>query len=103
MFGDSLIRNIINVDTVLIYTNAMIGEGFENKELNWTTGNVPDSMFWINKTNTPLREGYMALQGESQPVDFRRIEIQNLVGCMDPKAKNYRSYYIKPDNSKCRY
>jgi hypothetical protein len=55
------------------------------------------------KANTPLSEGYIALQAESQPVDFRRIEILNLVGCMDNKAKNYKSYYIKADNSKCQY
>jgi hypothetical protein len=81
----------------------MIGEGFVNNDLTWTKGNVTDSMVWINRANTALKEGYIALQAESQPIDFRRIEILDLVGCMDPKAKNYRSYYIKADNSKCKY
>ena len=103
VYGDSLVRHIINDDTVLTYTNAMIEEGFVNSELNWTSGNVPDSMHWINRANTPLREGHIALQAESQPIDFRRIEILNLVGCMDPKAKNFRTYYVKPDSSRCRY
>lgn len=103
VYGDSLVRHIINGDTVLTYTNAMIGEGFVNSGMNWTSGNVPDSMYWINKANTPLREGYIALQAESQPVDFKKIEILNLAGCTDAKAKNYRAYYIKSDNSKCRY
>ncbi len=65
--------------------------------------NITDSLFWINKANTPLKEGHIALQAESQPVDFRRIEILNLVGCTDPKAKNYKAYYIKSDNSQCKY
>ncbi|WP_462220931.1 3-keto-disaccharide hydrolase [Ferruginibacter sp.] len=103
VYGDSLIRHIINGDTVLTYTKLMIGEGFVSPEYNWATGNITDSLLWINKANTPLSQGYIALQAESQPVDFRRIEILNLVGCMDTKAKNFKSYYIKADNSKCIY
>jgi hypothetical protein len=103
VYGDSLIRHIINGDTVLTYTNAMIGEGFINPGFGWTRGNITDSMVWINRANTPLTEGYIALQAESQPIDFRRIEILNLVGCMDPKAKNYRYYFVKADNSKCKF
>ncbi|HRG81591.1 MAG TPA: DUF1080 domain-containing protein [Chitinophagaceae bacterium] len=103
VYGDSLIRHIVNNDTVLTYTNTQVGEGFINKDFGWTRGNVTDSSYWISRENTPLKEGYIALQAESQPVDFRRIEILNLVGCMDPKAKNYRNYYIKADNSLCQY
>jgi hypothetical protein len=103
VYGDSLIRHIINGDTVLTYTNAMIGEGFVGPQNNWGWANIMDSMIWVNKANTPLSEGYIALQAESQPVDFRKIEILNLVGCMDTKAKNYKPYYIKADNSKCQY
>ena len=103
VYGDSLIRHIINGDTVLTYTNAMIGEGFVGPQNNWGWANIMDSMIWVNKANTPLSEGYIALQAESQPVDFRKIEILNLVGCMDSKAKNYKPYYIKADNSKCQY
>ena len=103
VYGDSLIRHIINGDTVLTYTNTMIGEGFVSKTNNWTWANITDSLLWINKANTPLKEGHIALQAESQPVDFRRIEILDLVGCTDPKAKNYKIYYIKSDNSQCKY
>jgi hypothetical protein len=103
VYGDSLIRHIINGDTVLTYTNAMIGEGFVNNSLSWTTASITDSVVWINKANTPLKEGHIALQAESQPIDFRRIEILDLVGCTDPKAKNYKTYYIRSDNSQCKY
>ena len=103
VYGDSLIRHIINGDTVLTYTNTMIGEGFVSNTNNWTWANITDSLFWINRANTPLSEGHIALQAESQPVDFRRIEILDLVGCTDPKAKNYKTYYIRSDNSQCKY
>ena len=58
---------------------------------------------WLKKSGTPLKEGYVALQAESHPIDFRKIELLNLAGCMDPKAKNYKDYYIKADNSQCSY
>jgi len=103
VYGDSLIRHIINGDTVLTYTNAMIGEGFVSNTSSWTWAGITDSLIWINKANTPLKEGHIALQAESQPIDFRRIEILDLVGCTDPKAKNYKTYYIRSDNSRCKY
>jgi len=103
VYGDSLVRHIINGDTVLTYTKPMIGEGFVSPTNNWTTSNITDSLVWINKANTPLGAGHIALQAESQPVDFRKIEILELVGCTDPKAKNYKAYYTRSDNSKCRY
>lgn len=103
VYGDSLIRHIINGDTVLTYTKPMIGEGFVNADYSWNRGNINDSLIWINIANTPLKEGYIALQAESQPVDFKNIYLLNLVGCMDKKAKNHKSYYIKSDPSKCEY
>lgn len=103
VYGDSLVRHIINGDTVLTFTKPMIGEGFVSTTSSWTWGGITDSLFWINRTNTPLKEGHIALQAESQPLDFRRIEILDLVGCTDPNAKNYKTYYIRSDNSRCKY
>ncbi|PYS66955.1 MAG: DUF1080 domain-containing protein, partial [Acidobacteria bacterium] len=50
-----------------------------------------------------LGEGYIAIQAESAPTEFRKIEFLNLVGCMDKKAKNFKRYYVKADNAKCVY
>ena len=50
-----------------------------------------------------LSEGYISLQAESHPVEFRKVELLNLVGCMDSKAGNYKSYFVKADNTKCEY
>lgn len=50
-----------------------------------------------------LEKGYIALQSESHPVEFRYVELLNLVGCTDSKASNYKSYFIKSENSQCKY
>ena len=58
---------------------------------------------WVKKDNTPLGSGYIALQAESHPIDFRNIQLLNLKGCMDPKAVNYKSYFVSPDPASCKY
>ena len=104
VYGDSLIHHIINGDTVLTYEKIQVGGGFVNTGMTWTTGGfAADSSFWIKKDGTPLSSGYIALQAESHPVEFRKVELLNLEGCTDPKAVNYKSYFIKSDNARCRY
>lgn len=90
VLGDSLITHIINGDTVLQYSKPQIGGG--------VVANYDPA---IKQDGKLLSTGFIALQSEGQPVDFRKIEILNLEGCMDPKSKNYRPYYIKADPSKC--
>src|SRR5688572_25420557 len=55
----------------------------------------------VKRDGTPLRDGYIALQAEGQPVEFRNVKLLNLSGFMDPKAANYKSYYVRRDDSKC--
>jgi len=50
-----------------------------------------------------MKEGSISLQAESHPTQFRKIELLNLKGCMDEKAINYKSYFVKEDNSLCKY
>ncbi len=92
ILGDSLITHIINGKPVLQYTKPQIGGGVAN-------GYDPT----IKVDGKPLKEGFVALQSEGQPIDFRNIKIKNLKGCMDPKAKNYKAYFIKSDSSTCVY
>lgn len=103
VLGDSIIRHIVEGYTVLTYETPQIGGGFVGKDHNWTKANITDSAFWINQDGKPLTKGYIALQAESHPIDFKKIELLNLVGCMDTKAKNYKDYYVKPDNKQCKY
>ena len=42
------------------------------------------------------------MQSESHPVEFRKVELLNLVGCKDPKAKNYKAYFVKETGGACR-
>ncbi|MCG2459749.1 DUF1080 domain-containing protein [Flavobacteriaceae bacterium F89] len=90
VLGDSLITHIINRDTVLRYTRPQIGGGV-------VEGYDPA----IKRDGKLLKEGFIALQSEGQPIDFRKVEIKNLRGCMDPKAFNYSKQFIKSDPSAC--
>ncbi|WP_321473080.1 DUF1080 domain-containing protein [uncultured Paludibaculum sp.] len=90
--GDSVIRHVVNGETVLTYEMAQIGGGSVS---NFNPSAKPDGQL--------LTGGYISLQSESHPVEFRKVELLNLEGCIDPKAKNYKSYYIKADNTACKY
>lgn len=103
VLGDSVIKHIVEGDTVLTYQKPEIGGGFVGGKNDWKWGHVDNYKYWEARQNTPLKEGYIALQAESHPVDFRKIEILNLEGCMDKKAKNYKDYFVKSDNRQCRY
>lgn len=69
VLGDSLITHIINGDTVLQYSKPQIGGGVANRF-------DPN----IKQDGKLLKEGYIALQSEGQPIDFRKVEIMNLEG-----------------------
>jgi len=43
---------------------------------------------WIAMEGERLSKGYIALQAESHPIDFKNIELLNLCGCTDPMALN---------------
>lgn len=104
--GGEKISHIIENDTVLSYEKPQIGGGFVDSKLgdiDWTSNGVENKEYWISKEGEILESGYIALQAESHPVDFRNISVLNLCGCMDRNAKNYKSYFIKEDNSKCIY
>ncbi len=91
VLGDSLVTHIINGDTVLQYSKPQIGGGVVN---NYDPK--------IKQDGKLLSTGFIALQSEGQPVDFRQIQILNLEGCLDPKSANYRPYYIKSNPAKCK-
>ncbi len=52
---------------------------------------------------TPNGKGFIALQAESHPTDFRKVRLLNLEGCMDTKAKNYKRYFVKSKPEVCRF
>jgi len=90
--GASVIRHLVNGEEVLSYELSQMGGG-----------NVAghDTSVW--KDGQLLEEGSISLQAESHPLEFRKVELLPLVGCTDPKAKNHKSYYVKPDLEACQY
>jgi hypothetical protein len=64
VFGDSIIHHIIEGDTVLTYSKPQIG------------GDMPEG--FPLPEGTLLKEGYICLQAESHPVEFRKVELLKL-------------------------
>lgn len=92
VLGDSLIQHIIGDEVVLEYTEPTFGGGA-----------ISDYQTSLMKKGDPIKEGYISIQAETHSTDFKSIELLNLCGCTDPKAKNYKSYFVKTDNSVCKY
>lgn len=42
-----------------------------------------------------LKEDFIALQSEWQPIDFKNMSIKYQKVCMNPKAKNYKKIHLK--------
>ena len=91
VLSDSIIKHIANGDTVLVYRKPEMGGGSAN--------NTAPGVFVPGK---PLTETYISLQAETAPTDFRKVEVLNLEGCMDPKSSSYRPYFIKHDPAACK-
>ncbi|WP_080904905.1 DUF1080 domain-containing protein [Parabacteroides sp. Marseille-P3160] len=62
--GDSIIHHIMDGDTILTYTKPIVAGGNVSPTPNVTPG--------------PLKEGYIALQSESHPIEFRKVELLDL-------------------------
>ena len=69
---------------VLRYEHPQIGGAFISKALkgeDWESMGVTNKDEWIAKEGQYLSEGYIAVQAESHPIDFKKIELLNLCGC----------------------
>ncbi len=65
VYGDSIIHHLVNGDTVLTYSKPQVGGG-----------SIPEGYALPEGTNIP--SGYIALQAESHPYDFRKVELLDL-------------------------
>jgi len=65
VLGDSLIQHFVNGEMVMEYKKPQIGGG-----------DVPEG--YAHTDGTPVTEGYISLQAESHPVEFRNIELLEL-------------------------
>jgi hypothetical protein len=64
VYGDSIIHHLVNGDTVLTYSKPQIG------------GELPEGFPMAE--GEPLTSGYIALQAESHPFEFRKVELLDL-------------------------
>ena len=90
VLGSERVRHIIDGRTVLQFETPTIGGGVAN-------GFDPA----IKKDGTVLSEGYIGLQAESQPVEFRNVRLLNLSGCMNSASPAYRPYFVHRDDTRC--
>ncbi len=67
VLADSMISHIIEGDTVMTYYQPQIGGG-----------NVSNYDPSVKKDGQLLKTGYISLQSESHPIDFRKVELVNL-------------------------
>jgi hypothetical protein len=90
--GDELVQHVVEGKVVLEYSKPQIGGG---------QASPTDPAVKVD--GTPLSGGYISIQAETAPIDFRKIELVNLEGCGDPKAINYKSYVVRSKPSTCTY
>lgn len=89
--GDELVKHIIDGQTVLEYTKPQIGGG---------SASPVDPAIKVD--GTPMTSGYISIQAETAPTEFRKIELLNLEGCMDPKSPNHKTYFVKANPQACK-
>ncbi len=90
VLGSKKITHYVEGVPVISYAQPQIGGEAQSPNFEKRSGEL-------------VSEGYISLQGESAPTEFRKVEVLNLVGCMDKKASNYKAYYVKADNASCKY
>ena len=66
--NDSIISHTVNGEFVMSYHKPQIGGANVNHNME----------YWKSKEGEALKKGYISLQSESHPVEFRNIEILEL-------------------------
>jgi len=76
VLADSVVHHILEGDTVLTYYKPQIGGG-----------SVANFDAAVKQDGKLLKGGYISLQSESHPIDFRKVELLNLEPYMDDRQK----------------
>jgi hypothetical protein len=66
VYSDSIVHHIIDRDTVMTYSNIKIGGGYLSDNFTDLIGK-------------PLKEGYISLQSEGHPIEFKNIRVKELL------------------------
>ena len=65
VYSDSIVHHIIDKDTVMSYSNIRYGGTYLSEN-------------FIDKVGDPLKEGYISLQSEGHPIEFKNIRVKEL-------------------------
>jgi hypothetical protein len=77
VLGDSIIKHIVEKDTVIVYEKPQVGGGNVSGLLDSTQ----------KKDGQLLSEGSISLQSESHPVEFRKVELFDLAPYLKDRKK----------------
>lgn len=92
VLGSGQITHVVNGEEVLEYALPQFGGG---AVADFDPADKPDGKL--------IEGGYISLQSESHPIEFRKVELLNLAGCMDRSASNYKRYHVKSVPESCVY
>lgn len=102
--GDQWVRAEFEVHGAGTITHSVNGQKVLEYELPQYGGGVVDNYDTTTKLDGELIDhGWISLQSESHPIDFRKVELLNLAGCMDRNASNYKSYYLRHVPGDCKF
>jgi hypothetical protein len=90
VLGSDSIAHSVDGEVVIEYSGMETGGGA-------VSGHRPE----MQPEGRPLGAGFIALQSESHPVQFRRIELLNLEGCLDPESPAHRPWFAAAAPSAC--
>jgi len=76
VLADSVVHHILEGDTVLTYYKPQIGGG--------SVSNYDPA---VKVDGKPLKSGYISLQSESHPIDFRKVELLDLAPYIQDQTK----------------
>ncbi|QJB32811.1 DUF1080 domain-containing protein [Chitinophaga oryzae] len=88
---DSVIKHIVQGDTVIVYNKPQIG-----------AGNVSHADPTVKQDGKLLTEGSISLQSESHPVQFRKVELFDLSPYINDPVKLNRILHLLQQRNKGR-
>jgi 3-keto-disaccharide hydrolase len=91
VLGSGRIEHRVNGNLVLAYEQPQYGGG--------NVANFDES---VKRDGELIEKGYIALQAESHPVEFRNVRILDLVGCMERQSPSYRPWFVASDPERCK-
>ena len=90
VLGGERIVHLVNGEAVMAYTDMTYGGGAVSGHRREAK---PDG--------ATLAGGFIALQSESHPIQFRHIRLLDLKGCMRKGDENFRAYFVESAPERC--